>query len=68
MRPIAVVLACLLLGACATVEPWERGDLARDEMAFEPDAQAREIQALTYTSKEAAAGGAGIGGGGCGCN
>lgn len=68
MKATFLVLACALLGACASVEPWERDRLAREEMAFEPDPQAQAIRDLTYASKEAASGGAGVGGGGCGCN
>lgn len=68
MRLVVVLLACVLLGACASVKPWERGRLALNEMAFDPDPQASAIHELTYASKEGASGGAGIGGGGCGCN
>lgn len=68
IRFALLLSACALLGACAHVEPWQRGHLARDEMAFDPDPQATALWGLTYASKEAASGGAGIGGGGCGCN
>lgn len=62
-----VALLCLLAG-CVQVAPWQRGQLAHDNMAFQPDPQEYQIRNHTYTSKEAATGGATIGGGGCGCN
>lgn len=68
MRLLATLAVCLLVGACSSVAPWERGRLASEHMAFDPDPQARRIHDLTYASKEAASGGGGIGGGGCGCN
>lgn len=52
----------------APPQPWERGDLARREMQFDPDPLDRRITQHIYTSKEAATGGYGAGGGGCGCN
>lgn len=54
--------------SCTPVQPWEKGNLAKKSMSFEPDAlEARERQHI-YFSKEASSGGYGIGGGGCGCN
>ncbi|MGH8506519.1 MAG: DUF4266 domain-containing protein [Stenotrophobium sp.] len=70
IRVIAcAVMILLLLGGCVqSVKPWQRGDLARPEMAFDADAQASAQQDHTYVSKEAASGGPTLGGGGCGCN
>ncbi len=70
---ICVVTSVFLLtlsSGCAIkkVEAWERGDLARTEMAFEPDAQQAAYRSHVYFSKEASSGGASAGGGGCGCN
>jgi hypothetical protein len=68
------VLALALVGSvagCALVEPvaaWEKGMLAKPEMSFEGDRLDVLFQEHTYSSKEAASGGAGVGGGGCGCN
>lgn len=62
-----IVSLCLLAG-CAQVHPWQRGILAQQDMTFQPDALEHQIRQHTYTSKEAATGGATIGGGGCGCN
>lgn len=57
------------LGGCATqVAPWERGNLARPEMALEPYPLDTLFRQHTFFSKEAVTGGYGIGGGGCGCN
>ncbi|MGH8539892.1 MAG: DUF4266 domain-containing protein [Stenotrophobium sp.] len=63
-------MAAVLLSGCAAsqVKPWQRGDLARPEMAFDADSQAAAQREHTYESKEAASGGPSLGGGGCGCN
>jgi hypothetical protein len=58
----------LLLGACSTVQPWERGMLARPEMQWQPDLLEARLEQQIYTSKEASSGGTGAAGGGCGCN
>lgn len=68
LRITVALFISLQLTACASVQPWERGILARDDMAFTPDPQAQAMQGHIYSSKEAASGGVGIGGGGCGCN
>jgi len=65
-----IISSCLLLSivGCTPVQPWEKQNLARSHMSFEPDPlEARSLQ-HTYTSKEAASGGYGVGGGGCGCS
>lgn len=72
MRAI-IPLAGLVLAFCAgcasqTVQPWERGALARSEMAWEPDPLLAGYRRHVQFSKEAASGGASLGGGGCGCN
>jgi hypothetical protein len=69
MRSGALLLLGLL-SACGSFEPkpWQRGDLARPEMAWDPDPVDAAIRAHTYDSKEAASGRAGVGGGGCGCS
>ena len=65
-----LLLAALALAAagCTTVAPYQRGQLARPDMAF--DASPGNMRALekTFGAKEAASGGASVGGGGCGCN
>ena len=61
-------LDLLLLSACTAVSPWERGILAKPEMAWEPDVLQGKLQEHVYFSKEGSNGGYGAGGGGCGCN
>ncbi|MBA53695.1 MAG: hypothetical protein CMK89_04505 [Pseudomonadales bacterium] len=68
----SVLVFCVgscLLAACETspVKPWQRGDLARAEMAWEPDPMESSLRDHVYTSKEGSSGGVGTGGGGCGC-
>ncbi|SFF26163.1 protein of unknown function [Fontimonas thermophila] len=65
---LSVFAFAALTSACATVQPWQRGDLARTEMAFEPDAVLGAYRRHVEFSKEAASGGPTLGGGGCGCN
>jgi hypothetical protein len=67
MRVLLLALP-FCLAACASVKPWEKGYLAKPEMAFEPDPLEARQKAHLYASKEAAKGGSGVGGGGCGCN
>lgn len=68
-----LALAAVLLGAlcgagCQSVEPWQRGVLAKAEMTLGDDALAGALREQVFFSKEAASGGAGPAGGGCGCN
>ena len=57
-----------IMSGCQTVNPWERGNLAKPQMALEFDPLSSALTAHTFSSKEAASGGYGVGGGGCGCN
>ena len=66
-RWLAALLAASLCG-CAPVAPYQRGYLARDDMAFDPSPGTARALEKTYSAKEAASGGASVGGGGCGCN
>ncbi|HET7548635.1 MAG TPA: DUF4266 domain-containing protein [Usitatibacter sp.] len=68
-RLAALALVVLAAAGCAPVAPYQRGYLARPDMAMEP-AQPGTAKALekVYPAKEAAFGGASVGGGGCGCN
>lgn len=74
IRRVCCLVALLITGglqACSTtpLQPWERGDLARPEMAWSAGiAGESAIRSHTYVSKEAAADNAALGGGGCGCN
>jgi hypothetical protein len=70
-RTVTALLLALLAGGCAIekVQPWQREDLARPEMKWDPGyVEEAAIRSHTYVSKEAASGGASVGGGGCGCN
>lgn len=58
----------LLLSSCADVRAWERGYLAREEMAWDPDALESSLNDHIFFSKEASSGGNSAAGGGCGCN
>lgn len=71
VRTALIVASATLIGACSLVQPvqpWEKGNLAKPEMVFDEDALDSAYVEHTYSSKEAAFGGAGVGGGGCGCN
>ena len=65
------VLALAALGAsvsaCATVQPWQRANLAKPCMKFSPDPALTAFAGHWQESREGAAGGLGLQGGGCGC-
>lgn len=67
---LLMLLALLTLAGCASTPPaaWERGRLAKPEMAWDPDAMAAAYRGHVYTSKEHSTGGGSAGGGGCGCS
>jgi hypothetical protein len=65
---IAIVTGALLAGGCATVQPWERGTLAKPSMATEDPPHETAQKLRTYSAKEGGASATGVGGGGCGCN
>jgi len=67
---VIVLLASLgiTVSGCAHVEAWERGHLAKHQMALDPDPLQNHIQLHNYSSREAAASTHAVdGGGGCGC-
>lgn len=70
MRILTGLLVAAALCGCGTtqVQPWERGNLARDEMQWQSDVMEGRIRDQVYASKEASSGGSGAAGGGCGCN
>lgn len=78
LKVLSITLsASLLLGGCSIIEPmtkvekvqpWQKGTLAKKQMALEGDAIDRYVDEHIYFSKEASTGGTGVGGGGCGCN
>jgi hypothetical protein len=58
----------LAMTACSTVQPWERGILAKPQMALDPTPLQSGIRMHNYSSREAAASiNSSGGGGGCGC-
>jgi len=66
-----ILFAGMLAGsACSSmgVEPWQRGTLAKPEMALDSSPVTSALDDHIYFSKEASSGGRGFGGGGCGCN
>lgn len=70
IKKIAIVALLFSLVGCnkANVKPWQKGDLARDDMALNADALDLSIDDHIYFSKESSSGGRGFAGGGCGCN
>ena len=66
---VLAVLAISCTAGCANLpKPWEKGNLALEEMTMGGDPQDKHFTDHIYTSKQAASGGYGVGGGGCGCN
>ncbi|MEP6607829.1 MAG: DUF4266 domain-containing protein [Burkholderiaceae bacterium] len=63
----ALAFSAGLMG-CGTVQPWQKGNLAKQDMAFDHDPLQTRFEEHTYFSKEGASGGLNVGGGGCGCN
>lgn len=69
MPYVLLFLSTLLaLGGCATTQPWERGDLAREVMRVDGDEDASALRQHVLSVREGTSGGFGGGGGGCGCN
>ena len=70
-RWMLIVAVTVLATGCESVgkvQPWQKGNLAKPDMAFDHDTLETRFADHTYFSKEGASGGAGVGGGGCGCN
>jgi hypothetical protein len=71
MRHLLLVLALAAVAAsstaCATVKPWQRGQLANRCMQFDPDGGFAAFRGHWQESREGASGGSGLQGGGCGC-
>lgn len=67
---IIIVIGAVAVSGCATpdIKPWQRGALAKPEMAWDPNGATAGMLQHVYFSKEASTGGANAGGGGCGCN
>ncbi len=67
-RSAAILVFLGLVTGCATVQPWERGTLAKKKMQMDADPQASALEQHVYDYREGASGGYGSVGGGCGCN
>lgn len=67
-RAVVLALAALALAGCVAVAPYQRGYLARPDMAMDASPGTAKALDKTFAAKEAAFGGASVGGGGCGCN
>ena len=72
VKHFILITACLFflasLASCTQVQPWERGYLAKKEMAWEADGLETTLNQHIFFSKEASSGGNSAAGGGCGCN
>ena len=68
MRAAMLAFALAALAGCAHVAPYQRGYLARPDMAFDASPGATRALEKTFGAKEASSGGASVGGGGCGCS
>lgn len=68
-QTIAVLLIGLglYLSGCSEIRPWERGNLAKPQMALEPHPAESTLREHIYGGREAASGGTSASGGGCGC-
>ena len=64
---ISLCLNLLCVVACVPVQPWERDNLAKPQMALDPYPLQSALRAHNYGSRDAAAGGNAAQGGGCGC-
>jgi hypothetical protein len=59
--------ALALAAGCATVQPWDKEELAKPCMAFADDGAAQAFRTHVLITNEQAMGGEGGSGGGCGC-
>lgn len=64
---LTLIIFSACLSACAPVAAWQRGNLAKSQMALDPYPMLNEMRGHNYGSREAAAGSGSSGGGGCGC-
>jgi Domain of unknown function (DUF4266) len=67
INTLVILFIAISLSACVSVQPWERGNLAKPQMALDPYPLQSSLRAHNYGSREAAAGGNAAQGGGCGC-
>lgn len=69
-RTIISIAIAIGLSACSSlgVEPWEKDQLARADMALDSEKLDLALDDHIYFSKEGSSGGRSLAGGGCGCN
>jgi hypothetical protein len=67
VRAVLWLVLGLWLSGCAPVAPWERGHLAKPQMALDPYPAQSGFREHIYGGREAASGGTAASGGGCGC-
>ncbi len=67
LLPALALLGALAAGGCATVQPWQRGELSNPGMMFDANGHQLAFDTHWQTAREAAAGGFGVQSGGCGC-
>jgi hypothetical protein len=67
IRTLGLVIGFACLQSCTAVKPWERGILAKPQMALNPLPKQRSLSEHVYRSREASSGGDSAQGGGCGC-
>jgi hypothetical protein len=69
-RLFASLVAALLLAGCAgpLPQPWEKGLLARPDMAMDSSGLEARFGDHVYSSREGASGSGVAGGASCGCN
>ena len=69
---LLMIVALLQVAACASVEPWvkpyERANLATEEMKFDRNPVCESYMNHVYEAREGARGASGSAGAGCGCN
>lgn len=68
VRFIFLLTMLIISGCSTTVQPWERGILAKKEMQWVNDGPGFSLSNHVYFSKEGSSGGTMVVGGGCGCN
>lgn len=66
LKTLLLITCILFLNGCA-VAPWERGNLAKPQMALDAHPLQTEFRGHAYGSREAATGSSVGAGGGCGC-
>ncbi|MCL1081112.1 MAG: DUF4266 domain-containing protein [Shewanella psychromarinicola] len=69
-KTVAVIAVVSSLVGCSSlgVQPWEKDQLARADMALNSEKLDLALDDHIYFSKEGTSGGRSLAGGGCGCN